>query len=132
MTEQEAREALIALWLAKSDDSLACAELVLKEGHANAALNRVYYACFYAVTALFMKEGRQFARHSTLLSEVHRCLVSTGQLAKEWGGFYQRLFRDRQDGDYVASARFEARDVAARLGQAQEFVRIIRGMIQEG
>ena len=58
MTEDEAKAALIALWLEKADDALASAGLVLGAGHLNFALSRLYYACFYAVTALLQSDGK--------------------------------------------------------------------------
>jgi len=72
MNEGEAQEKLIGLWLEKSDEALASAELELNAGHTNFAVNRLYYACFYAVTALLLCDGKQFVRHSTVKSEFVR------------------------------------------------------------
>ncbi|HUT45676.1 MAG TPA: HEPN domain-containing protein [Sedimentisphaerales bacterium] len=54
MNEGEARKTLIALWLEKAEEALASAQLELNAGHTNFAVNRLYYACFYAVTALLL------------------------------------------------------------------------------
>ena len=129
MTEGEARAKLVALWIEKSDDALASAELELRSGQPNFALNRLYYACFYSVTALLFGDGKQFARHSGVKAEFQREYVKSGQVEKQWGKFYQDLFEDRQRADYVATASFEADDIAARLKQAGEFVRVVRGLI---
>lgn len=129
MTEDEARSKLIALWLEHSEDAIASAELELEAGHPNFALNRVYYACFYAVTALLFKDGKQFGRHSGVRSEFHKSYVKTGLVETRWGRFYQDLFEDRQQGDYVATASFDVTGISGRLEQAREFVRIVRGLV---
>ena len=55
-----------------------------------------------------------------------------GELETRWGKFYQRLFDQRQQGDYLATATFEKDDVSARLDEAREFVRAIREVIKRG
>ena len=58
MNENDARENLIDLWLQKAKDALASAELELQAGHTIFTVNRLYYSCFYAVTALLLHEGK--------------------------------------------------------------------------
>ncbi len=50
MTEDEARSALISLWLKKADEAVASAELELSAGHLAFAVNGLCYACFCAGT----------------------------------------------------------------------------------
>jgi uncharacterized protein (UPF0332 family) len=40
------------------------AELMVNTGHRNSAVNRLYYACFYAVTALLLWYGPSSAKHT--------------------------------------------------------------------
>ena len=129
MNESEAQKTLIGLWLKKAEESLASAELELNAGHANFAVNRLYYACFYAVTALLLQDGKQFARHSAVKSEFIRTYIKSGRVDVKWNKFYQKLFDDRQEGDYIPTATFEAQDVSMCLQQAREFIGLIRGLI---
>lgn len=98
MNASEGRELLIGLWLAKAEEALASAELELNAGHTNFAVNRLYYACFYAVTAVLLRDGKQFARHSAVKSEFVRTYIKSGQVDARWNKFYQKLFDDRQGG----------------------------------
>ena len=132
MNESEAQEKLIELWLEKAGEALASAELELNEGHTNFAVNRLYYACFYAVTALLLRDGKQFARHSAVKSEFGRTYIKPGRLDVKWNKFYQKLFDDRQEGDYIPTTTFEASDVSTSLQQAREFIDLIRGLIDAG
>ena len=40
----------------------------------DASVSRSYYAAFYAVSALFVVEGRTFAKHAAVEAAVHRDL----------------------------------------------------------
>lgn len=129
MNEGEARKTLIGLWLEKAEQSLASAELELNAGYVNFAVNRLYYACFYAVTALLLRDGKQLARHSAVKSEFSRTYVKPGTVDVKWSKFYQKLFDDRQESDYIPTTAFEASDVAGRIQQAREFIDLIRSLI---
>ncbi len=132
MNESEAQKKLIRLWLEKADEALASAELELNAGHTNFAVNRLYYSCFYAVTALLLRDGKQYARHSAVKSEFGRTYIKPGRLDVKWNKFYQKLFDDRQEGDYIPTTTFEASDVSTSLQQAREFIDLIRGITDAG
>jgi uncharacterized protein (UPF0332 family) len=131
MNESEAQKTLIRLWLEKAEDSLASAELELNASHANFAVNRLYYACFYAVTALLLQDGKQFARHSAVKSEFGRTYIKPGRVDVKWNKFYQKLFDDRQEGDYIPTATFEASDVSTCIQRAREFIGLVCGLIND-
>jgi uncharacterized protein (UPF0332 family) len=132
MNESESKKTLIGIWLKKADEALASAELELNAGHTNFAVNRLYYACFYAVTAILLRDGKQFARHSAVKSEFVRTYIKPGRIDAKWNKVYQKLFDDRQEGDYIPTATFQASDVSASLHQAREFTDLIRGLIEAG
>jgi uncharacterized protein (UPF0332 family) len=76
------------------------------------AVNRLYYAAFYAATAMLQVRGATYGKHSALRVALHRDLVKTGVIPKETGECFDRLFEDRQSGDYVPATTFQAEDVA--------------------
>lgn len=61
MNKEQADKVLIKLWFEKAQDALASAKLELEQGHLSFTVNRLYYCCFYAVTALLLNDGKQFA-----------------------------------------------------------------------
>jgi len=129
MNQEQADQILVKLWLEKAADALASARLELAQGHPGFAVNRLYYSCLYAVTALLLTSGKQFARHSAVMSAFNRAYVKTGQVNVAWSRFYQKLFADRQESDYLPTATFMPADVAQRLEQAESFVAMIRNLI---
>jgi hypothetical protein len=53
----EQTKALVAHRLERARETLDEARLLLSAGHGNATVNRLYYACFYAVSALLLADG---------------------------------------------------------------------------
>ncbi len=132
MNDSEARKVLISLWLEKANEALSSAELELNAGHTNFAVNRLYYACFYAVTAIMLRDGKQFARHSGIKYEFVRTYIKSGKIDAKWNKFYQKLFDDRQEGDYIPTITFETSEVSTHLRQTHEFIDLISHLVDTG
>jgi uncharacterized protein len=122
MSEEEARAAVVARLMEKARDALAAARRELDAGDAALASNRVYYACFYALSAVLLKEGLQFAKHTGVRGAMHQHLVRTGRLSADFGRFYDKAFAERQEADYNAMASFTPESVLQRIGDAERFV----------
>lgn len=129
MTHSQNTEALIRLWLDKTSEALAAVPVLVREGLYASAVNRLYYACFYAVTALLLKDGKQFSKHSAVLAEFNRFYVKEGKIEKHSAHFLKKLFQDRQESDYLPTATFEPEEVQQCLEQAVMFVAVIRDQI---
>jgi len=126
----EARETLIHYRIARARETLVEADLMAQTGHWNACVNRLYYACFYAVTALLLQHDLSASRHSGVRSLLNRHFVRTGAIATELGLLYGDLFEGRQQGDYHDLVRFEEQQVRPWISQAQRFVARIEVLLQ--
>ena len=62
--DEQSRIALVQYRLERADETIKEAELLAKEAHYNAAINRLYYASFYATTALLVANGFSTSSHS--------------------------------------------------------------------
>ena len=56
-------------------------------------------------------------------------LVKTGLLSVEMGALYDRLFEDRQHGDYVVLAEFEPESVREKVESAVIFLNAVRPLV---
>lgn len=122
MTLDEARERLAKEWLGLADEALASARREHQAGQDRFAINRCYYACFYAVSAVLLREGKTFVRHVALRQAVHSELVHPGRIDARLGQFYNDLFRSRHLADYDPSARVSPTDAVQAIQGAGEFV----------
>ena len=93
------------------------------------AVNRIYYACFYAASAVLLKSGKKFVKHSGLRGAVHQDLVKPGMLDASWGRGYDRIFESRQSGDYLELYEFEEAQVTEMLAQAEGFIREMKRLL---
>jgi len=129
MTKEEARQAVIAYWARKADTALASARSELTAKRLDFAVNRIYYACFYAASAVLLKSGKKFVKHSGLRGAVHQDLVKSGMLDAKWGRIYDQIFESRQSGDYLELYEFEDAQVAEMLTQAEEFIKEMKRLL---
>jgi len=114
--------ALISYRMERARESLDEAKMMLDAGRINAHVNRLYYACFYAVSALLLIRDFSTSKHSYLRSLMHREFVKTGIIPKDLAKHFDVLFDRRLEGDYADFVRFEAEDVAGWLEETKRFV----------
>jgi uncharacterized protein (UPF0332 family) len=81
----DAVRALVVYRMERAREALSEAALLLPAGHLNAYVNRLYYACFYAVSALLVIQGISTSRHGHLRSLLHRDFVKTGTIVRRTG-----------------------------------------------
>jgi uncharacterized protein (UPF0332 family) len=122
---------LVQYRLDRALEALAEAGLLLDSGHANTAVNRLYYACFYAVSALLLSKGLTATSHSGLRTLFHQHLIRPGLLPLGQGPLYDRLFDQRQRSDYADLVHFGVHDVRTWYGEAQAFVDTVAVLIRQ-
>lgn len=114
--------ALVKHRLGKAKETLKEARALFDDGFTTGVVNREYYACFYAVSALLLTESLASAKHSGVKSLFNQHWVKTGKIAAEVAAIYNRLFERRQLGDYMDGTTFDRQDVRTWLGEAEHFV----------
>jgi uncharacterized protein len=122
---------LVQYRLDRAREALAEAVLLLDNGHANTGVNRLYYACFYAVSALLLTKGLTATSHSGLRTLFHQHLIRPGLLPLGQGPLYDRLFDQRQRSDYADLVHFGVDEVRAWSVDTQAFVDAVAVLIQE-
>ncbi len=91
---------LISYRLDRAKETLQEAEYNANGGYFNTAVNRLYYACYYAASALMLANNIQAVTHNGIKTMLGLHFVKTGKLEPRYGRIYQQLFENRQSGDY--------------------------------
>jgi uncharacterized protein len=117
--------------LARARESIEVARLVLDQGHLHDAINRLYYACFYAVSALLLTGGLSSSKHTGIRSLFGHHWIRTGKFPARMGHFYQMLFELRQKSDYADLASFRQEDVEIWHNEASSFVARVSVAVEE-
>ena len=98
--DEQSRKALVQYRLERADETITESEILSREAHYNAAVNRLYYACFYATSALLVANGIATSSHAGVKTMLGLNFVSKGLLSNEHGKTFSRLFEIRHSGDY--------------------------------
>lgn len=91
---------LINYRIARAKDTLDDAHILADKEKWNSAINRLYYAAYYAVIALLLRDDLKPTTHNGAKSNFSEHFVKTGKIDKELGKIFSQLFTWRQKGDY--------------------------------
>ena len=121
---------LVSYRMTRANETMEDARILAKAGRWNACVNRLYYACFYAVSALLIRRGLSSSKHTGVRSLFNRHYVKTGKVPKDLARIYNDLFERRQEGDYIDFVRFQESQVLPWISKAEELVQYIAGFVQ--
>jgi len=129
--QPEDRSVLVAIRLQRAKETLVEIEGTMHLGYWRIVANRLYYACYYAVSALLIKNALTAHTHAGVINQFGLHFVTKGLVSKEQGKFYKQLFNLRQSGDYDDWFSVDEKDVAPLLEPAKQFIETIEKLILE-
>lgn len=94
------RAALIEYRLQRSYETLKEADFNESGGYYNAAVNRLYYAAYYAASALMLAYGIDCSTHAGIKTMLSLKFVKPGLLDRVHGRTFMSLLESRHAGDY--------------------------------
>lgn len=107
------------------------AKILADNGFWNSAVNRLYYALFYAVNALLVQNEIHASSHSGTRSQFTQHFVKTGKLDKKYGKLLTELFDWRQKGDYENIFDYDDESVKPMFALVLEMIQVIDKVINE-
>ena len=113
---------LIEIRLAQAKESLEEARTLNKVGLLRGAINRSYYAMFYAVLALAVLRQEATSKHSGLIAFFDREFIKTGIFPKELSKVLHLGFQRRQENDYGNLYTSSNDEAEAAINEAENFV----------
>ena len=126
---QDDRKAIVSYRLEKAETALEEAIKVSNIKLWNIAANRLYYALYYAASALLISEGLASHTHRGLISQIHLNYVKTGRLGENDGKLLRNMFKMRHEGDYEDFIDAAEEDISSALPKVRTLVGKIKGMI---
>ena len=94
------REEFVYHRIQRSEETLAEADCLAENGHFSGAVNRLYYACYYIVTALLLENEIQASTHVGVRSMFALKFIKTGKMDMSHGKFFNEIFELRHSNDY--------------------------------
>lgn len=116
------REEYVNYRFHRAEESYEEALILAKEERWNAVINRLYYACFYAVIALLIKNNISTQTHDGARTQFGLIFVKTGIIDKESGKLFSKLFDYRQKGDYGDLFDYDEELTKPLINRVNEFL----------
>ncbi|MBR3711724.1 MAG: HEPN domain-containing protein [Bacteroidales bacterium] len=127
--DEQSRAELVKYRISRADEAIQEAQLMANDCHYNAAVNRLYYACFYAVQALLVKHGILSSTHAGVKTMLSLHFVSKEVIDVEYGKTFSRLFEIRHSGDYDDFVYCDKEMIDEYTPKAEAFVSKIKELL---
>ena len=127
---EEQRADIVKYRLENAFNTLSEVESHRENGFYNTAVDRLYYACYYAARAILTAYHIETKSHEGVRQQLGLNFVLTGKISEEQGRFYSRLFSKRTTGDYDDFINHTLETVDELYPQAQAFVNTIADLLR--
>ena len=125
MTQPEDIQVLVNARLQQAEDALREGHLLLQSKFYKGAINRFYYAMFYAVLALLITRQLGTSKHSGAISLFDREFVKPGIFSKEMSLWLHSSFEIRLEADYAELVEVSAETACECAQHASDFLKQI-------
>src|SRR5438093_11452902 len=98
------------------------ADALIEGKRWNGALNRLYYAAFYAARALLATQSLDSSRHSGVIALFQEHFVKTGMVSTDVARALPRAFEKQQTSDYGDFSEPTGKEILSLRAQVQAFV----------
>lgn len=126
---QDDLTAYIRYRLEKAQETYRAAEVLYEAKMWNSVINRLYYACYYSVSALLLYNHLSAKTHSGIISSFSENFVRKGIITTEEFHVYSKLLNWRSKGDYSDLFDFTEEDVTPLMKRVKPFIDKIEGLV---
>jgi uncharacterized protein (UPF0332 family) len=128
--ERRPHQQEVALYIDQARRMLVVAAHNLNDGFYASAINRAYYAIFYAANATLSTQGLSRGKHSGVLSVFRERFIKSGLIEIEYSHIYGKVMDDRHLGDYEIKVGVTPAEAQRDVENAQRFVSRIETYLQ--
>jgi len=121
---------LVQIRLDQAKESLEEAETLYHSSYYRGAVNRAYYAMFYAVLALAVLRQQSTSKHTGLIAFFDKEFVKSGIFSREMSRLLHLAFQRRQENDYGEVFTVDEKETHQAIQEAQSFVSTVSQYVQ--
>lgn len=130
LTDQE-RIDIVRYRIDNAQSTLAEVNVHIQNRFYNTAVNRMYYACYYAASALLIANGVTTKSHDGVKQMFGLHFIKTGVLPRHLSSIYSTLFKRRLSGDYDDMFDNTLESVTEIYPKAQEFIITVKEKVDQ-
>ncbi len=113
----------------RAKETLGDALLLYENDRWNACINRLYYACFYIVSALLLSKDIEAYTHNGIKTRFFLEFIKTKIVDQEFGELYSKLMSYRQESDYADFIDFDKQQTHKLLLETKTFIHLIEKLV---
>ena len=104
----------------------------IANGYVDTAANRLYYAAYYAVSALLVSYKYEASTHNGVIQMFGKAFIKSKVLERRYGTIFNQLFSLRMTGDYEDRRFLDIEeDVKPLIEPTKELIDVVSVMAQE-
>lgn len=130
MLTDEEREALVKYRLEKAGEVLVEARDCTNMGHWTLSANRLYYAAYYASSALLIQNEIVAKSHEGVIGMIGQNFVVSGIISKDEARLLARLQNMRKTGDYDDFIEWHQEEVEPLFEKVEEYINKIKSLVK--
>lgn len=127
---QNTDKEVIDLMLKKAEEKLKTARIDFDNERYDDSISRAYYAVFHAVSAVLLSRGLHYSAHSQVIGNFNKEFVKTGIFPQSFTKILQRLFEERQIGDYDIESGITKSDAEQNLIDAAKVIDAVKNHLK--
>ena len=125
------KQELIDYRISRAKETLRDAQILAESERWNSSINRLYYAAYYAITALLLKSDFKPTTHNGVKSNFSEHFIKSGKVDKQYGKIFSQLFTWRQKGDYDDLFDFNDEKVLPYFEPINDLILLIEDIVNE-
>jgi uncharacterized protein (UPF0332 family) len=122
---------IIKLMLQKAEEKLITAEIDLKNERYDDSISRAYYAVFHAISAILLSKGLHYSTHSQVIGNFNKEFVKTKIFPKSYTKIIQRLFEERQIGDYDFESKITKNEAEQNFNDTSKIIDAVKNYLNK-
>ena len=120
------RNTYVMYRLEKSEETFEVALLLVENKKWNSAMNRLYYAAFYSISALLANSALPTKTHTGVKSSFAQHFIKSGKIEGRHGKTFASLFNWRHKGDYADFIDYSEEDILSIIEPTSELIEAVR------
>lgn len=131
MSEEQHSRREVKLYMDHAYQMLVVAESNRNNGFYASAVNRAYYAVFYAANAILSTQNLARSKHSGVISTFRQQFVKTGLIEPEFSDIYGLMMDHRHISDYELELAITDEQAHSDVHAARRFVERIEDWLKQ-
>ena len=124
------RKEIIRLKIEKAKSAMDEVDIHVQNRFYITAINRLYYSCFHATSALLLTKNLISKTHSGVISLLNQHFVHPGLFSQAQAVFFSRLMNERIDDDYGDNIIYDLEEIEDFIEPGKAFLQYTLSVIE--